>query len=298
MTLGQHRRLGAGQSCRVRVWDIGSHSAQTVYESTSMLLEAPNWTPDDRLIVNGEGALWSLPLAKDVTISAVETPGLPEVNNDHVLSPDGETIYASTNTGVIWAVPTRGGAAFRVTSPSRGKQYLHGVSPDGTHLAYVHLLPSSADQGAPSATIHTIGVDGSAPTQVTADAGPADGCEWTPDGKWIVFNTERFSTTAGHAQLARIRPDGADLEQLTFDDRVNWFPHVAPDGATAVYLSYAPGTTGHPADRKVQLRLVSTDDWSHPDTLQNLHGGQGTINVPSWAPDGRAFAFVDYPTHN
>jgi hypothetical protein len=28
-----------------------------------------------------------------------------------------------------------------------------------------------------------------------------------------------------------MRPDGSDIEQLTRDDRVNWFPHISPDGA-------------------------------------------------------------------
>jgi Tol biopolymer transport system component len=110
-----------------------------------------------------------------------------------------------------------------------------------------------------------------------------------------VFNTEQFSTRPGHAQLARVRPDGTGLEQLSFDERVNWFPHVAPTGDVAVYLSYPPGTLGHPADLPVKLRLVAVDAWQEPTTLVALNGGQGTINVPSWAPDGSAFAFVDYP---
>jgi Tol biopolymer transport system component len=28
--------------------------------------------------------------------------------------------------------------------------------------------------------------------------------------------------------------------------------------------------------------------------LAKLFGGQGTINVPSWSPDGKQFAFVSY----
>jgi hypothetical protein len=31
-----------------------------------------------------------------------------------------------------------------------------------------------------------------------------------------------------------------------------------------------------------------------PRVLLGLLGGQGTINVPCWAPDGRRFAFVRY----
>ena len=28
--------------------------------------------------------------------------------------------------------------------------------------------------------------------------------------------------------------------------------------------------------------------------LAHLYGGQGTMNVPSWSPDGRSMAFVSY----
>jgi Tol biopolymer transport system component len=199
-------------------------------------------------------------------------------------------VYASANDWHLWRVPLTGGRAHRVTTD--GMHFLHGISPDGERLGYVRLNPEGDNRWA-SATIHTIGVDGRDDVAVTTDPGPADGCEWTPDGEWIVFNTEQFSP--GHAQLARIRPDGTGLTQLSFDERVNWFPHVAPTGDVAVYLSYPPGTTGHPADLPVELRLVSVDAWHEPTTLVALHGGQGTINVPSWAPDGSAFAFVDYP---
>ena len=59
-----------------------------------------------------------------------------------------------------------------------------------------------------------------------------------------------------------------------------------------VYLSYPQGTLGHPPDLSVILRL--TEDGNTRDLL-TLPGGQGTINVASWAPDSRRFAFVAYP---
>ena len=59
-------------------------------------------------------------------------------------------------------------------------------------------------------------------------------------------------------------------------------------------MSYPPGTTGHPADKDVLLRLMSpTGDQQR--TLTTFFGGQGTINVNSWAPDSRRLAFVSYP---
>ena len=287
------RRLQTGQRARVRAWDRRTGSAGTIFESRDRLYEAPNWTADRQLLVNGDGKLWLLPVDGSEPPREVPAAGLPDVNNDHVLAPDGATVFASANDWHIWEVPLVGGVARRVTVDDGGMHFLHGVSPDGRRLGYVRLEPQGDNWWA-SATIHTVGIDGRDDFAVTTDRGPADGCEWTPDGNWIVFNTEQFSTAPGHAQLARIRPDGSGLEQLTFDDRVNWFPHVAPTGDVAVYLSYPPGTIGHPADLPVELRLVSVGAWREPTTLVALRGGQGTINVPSWAPDGSAFAFVDY----
>ena len=80
---------------------------------------------------------------------------------------------------------------------------------------------------------------------------------------------------------------------MTDDDFVNWFPHPSPKGGEVLYLAYAPGTTFHPRDRDVSLRMLSEKDGSIR-TLVELLGGQGTINVPCWAPDGDRFAFMRY----
>ncbi len=81
-----------------------------------------------------------------------------------------------------------------------------------------------------------------------------------------------------------MRPDGGGIEQLTFDDRVNWFPHVSPDGRSVVFISYPAGTTGHPPNKDVILRFMRPDGSNQRDLVAFL-GGQGTINVNSWAPD-------------
>lgn len=288
------RRLAPGQRARIRVWDRASGALRTVHESAERLYEAPNWTADGRLLVNGDGLLWLLPVDGSGEPEPIDAPGLPAVNNDHVLAPDGTTVYASANDWHIWSLPIAGGEPTRLTEPDGALHFLHGVSPDGARLAYVRVEPLG-DELWGSVTIRTISSRGGDERAVTTDRGPADGSAWSPDGEWIHFNTEQFSETPGHAQLARVREDGSELEQLTFDERVNWFPHIAPTGDVAVYLSFPPGTEGHPADLPVELRLVRVGAWTDPTTIVALHGGQGTINVPSWAPDGSAFAFVDYP---
>lgn len=41
--------------------------------------------------------------------------------------------------------------------------------------------------------------------------------------------------------------------------------------------------------------LVRDGDWANPSHAVRLFGGQGTINVNSWAPDSRRFGYVAYP---
>ena len=60
-----------------------------------------------------------------------------------------------------------------------------------------------------------------------------------------------------------------------------------------LYLAYEAGTEGHPPDRDVQLRLMDLRTGGIR-VLADIFGGQGTINVPCWAPDGRRFAYMRY----
>ncbi len=47
----------------------------------------------------------------------------------------------------------------------------------------------------------------------------------------------------------------------------------------------------HPPAKRVYLRLMPLDGGA-PTVLAYLYGGQGTMNVPSWSPDGKRMAFV------
>ena len=110
----------------------------------------------------------------------------------------------------------------------------------------------------------------------------------------IVIDTDRPpDSKSGAAQLWRVRPDGTDLQQMTKEASVNWFPHPSPTEDHVLYLAYPEGTTGHPPGKDVALKLLDPESGESRD-LVRLHGGQGTINVPCWHPDGGRFAFVRY----
>lgn len=292
------RTLAPGQRCQVWIHELGPGRNTLVLETEDVLLEAPNWTLDGHaLVLNGAGALWRVPVVEPQLIE-IDLHGAPPLNNDHVLDPDGRHIFLSAyDDWQLYRAPLAGGAALRVTTQPGATElmhFLHGVSPDGEHLAFVAIrLDEWSDKRPPTAEIYTVNADGMDYRQITTSDVPADGPEYSPDGTWLYFNTEAFS---GHAQIARMRPDGSEITRLTFSRTVDWFPHLAPDGRSAVYVAYPPGTVGHPADVDVQLMLVTGDQWQQAQPVVNVFGGQGTINVNSWAPDSQRFAYVAYPS--
>jgi TolB protein len=177
-------------------------------------------------------------------------------------------------------MPAKGGTPRRVTA--RSPSYLHGWSPDGKFLVYTGERGGEFD-------IYKISVGGGEEVRLTDAEGLDDGPEYSPDGRFIYFN----STRTGRMQLWRMRADGTGQEQLTDDEFNNWFPHPSPDGRWLVFLSFGQDVRPeeHPFYKHVYVRLMPAGG-GRPRVLAYVYGGQGTINVPSWSPDGKRFAFV------
>jgi TolB protein len=269
----------------LEVMDVATGKRAIIYTAPDSF-QAPNWTRDGRaLIFNRNGRLYSFALATK-TAAAIDTGFAINNNNDHVLSFDGKTLAISHhskddgNASIVYTVPVNGGTPRRVTQ--KGPSYLHGWSPDGKYLVYTGERDGDFD-------IYKIAVQGGPETKLTNTKGLDDGPEYTPDGKYIYFN----STRSGMMQLWRMRADGSDQEQVTNDEYNNWFPHLSPDGRWIVFLSFLKDVdpSDHPFYKHVYIRLMPVDG-SDARVIAYVYGGQGTINVPSWSPDGKRIAFV------
>ena len=263
--------------------DIASTDRRTV-RVFDRWIEAPNWTADDRLIINGEGLLYAVPVTGG-DAERIDTGFATRCNNDHGLSPDGTLVAISDQSqddgaSVVYTVPIGGGTPTRITAGA--PSYWHGWSPDGSTLAYCAQRDGRFG-------IFTIGSGGGEERRLTTADHLDDGPEYSPDGAFLYFNSDR----TGLMQIYRMRADGSGAEQVTHDETGDWFPHISPDGRWIVYVAYDADVQGHPRDKDVSLKLMNVADGS-TRTIARLFGGQGTLNVPSWSPDSTRLAFVSY----
>ncbi len=270
---------------RLEILDVASGHSQIIYSADSVF-EAPNWTRDGKsLVFNSGGRLYHFDLAARTT-TLIDTGDVVRNNNDHVLSFDGNMLAISSQTGDeghsrVYTVPISGGQPVQITPI--GPSYLHGWSPDGKFLVFTGQRNGIFD-------IYRVPAVGGEEMQLTHTPGLDDGPEYTPDGRYIYFNSVR----SGRMQIWRMQPDGSAQEQLTDDEYNNWFPHVSPDGSQIIFVTYLVGEvepSDHPAAKRVYLRTMPIDG-GVPKVVGYLYGGQGTMNVPSWSPDGRQVAFV------
>lgn len=268
----------------LEIWDMARGEAREILQ-TDRHIEAPNWSPcGSYLLVNGEGGLFRVPLDAPA-LQGIDLDGVGRLNNDHGISPDGRTwVISSHHRGVgseMYLVAAGGGVPRRV-SP-QAPSWWHGWSPDGATLAYV-----AAREGR-GIDVYTMPVQGGPESRLTFGEGHCDGPDYSPDGSLIYYNCDRD----GHAQIWVMGADGRDQRKLFADGGVNWFPHPSPCGRHVIYLAYPPGTLGHPADMPVAICRMDPDGGNRT-RLTHINGGQGTMNVPNWAPDGSAFAYVRY----
>ena len=275
---------------------------ETVLHEFPGIIEAPNWLNDgNTLLYNAEGKIYRYEIDKD-HVEQVDTGFCVQCNNDHVPSPDNQLLAVScmppeltdgTYESHIYVLPMTGGEPKDLTGP--GLSYLHGWSPDGKELAYC-AFRKKPEEETMRIEICTIPSDGGEETCLTDGKGYNDGPEYSPDGKHIWFN----STRSGLMQVWRMNRDGSGLTQMTDSDANNWFGHVSPDGKHVIYLTFAKGElepNEHLPNMYVSLGMMDYDG-QNKKKLLDLFGGQGSINVNSWAPDSRRIAYVKYVLHH
>ncbi|MBS0000385.1 MAG: TolB family protein [Cyclobacteriaceae bacterium] len=276
---------------RLEIMNVFDGKRKVIHQSDTGF-EAPNWMPDgNHLLFNSMGKLYKISVEGGEPV-LLNTGFADRNNNDHGISFDGKKLAISHHRegfpgggSTIYVLPVTGGEPKQVTE--RTPSYWHGWAPNNKEVVYVAQRDTSIYN------IYRKNITGGNEEQLTFNKkAHADGPEYTPDGKYIYYN----SSVTGTMQIWRMKPDGSSQEQVTFDENQDWFPHISPDGKWIVFISFPPEVPAndHPAYKRVELKLMPVSG-GVPRVIAYLYGGQGTINVPSWSPDSQHIAFMSNP---
>jgi Tol biopolymer transport system component len=215
--------------------------------------EVPSWSPDGRRIAF-----------------------------DYSPEPDPSTPGFETR---LWTMRADGSHARPLPLSQTGFDVEPKYSPDGRWIVFARLRPAARDEDWQSATM-LVPADGGRVRQLTPWGLTRFGelpehPTWSPDSRWIVFDTNEATTATDDGSIEAIRPDGRGRHTILpasaeFGGHKPWF---SPDGTRILFVCgfHLPG--GHFND---DLCVMNADG----SNVVNLTNAPSTHeNWPSW---GRA----------
>jgi eukaryotic-like serine/threonine-protein kinase len=283
---GQSIAIDASWAGPRRIWLVDTHGrnpAQITSDTSEAVLHLrPRWSPDSGKIVfqNVERTQFN------VRVVDVASRRLFWITEDVVLnvepswSPNGGFVYFSSYRGGginTWRMPVDAegkprGALGQVTSGA-GQDLEPAPAPDGARMAFTTMsqnadlwrLPVSPDTG------HVTGE----PEKVVASSREDSRGAWSPDGRFIAFNSDR----AGAMNIWIHDLGTKSSRRLTEGSGGDYQPSWSPDGRRLVFFSSREGRPG--------LYLVEVDSGE----MTSLSSGDAIDVNPFFSPDGRHIAF-------
>jgi Tol biopolymer transport system component len=288
------------------VYNVETKTTQTLFTIDGEW-HAPNWTPDGKYIVSDmSGDLYRIAVhgADAGKPEKISTGVKIQATNDHALSWDGKQIAVTGIAGPM----AKGATAADIHNPlfimnldgSNAQQihmgWLHGWAPSGKSVVYVQYHGDNFD-------IYRVNTDGSGELLMTSNKAQDDGPEYSADGKWVYFCSNRSGKWDGWRMPADgAGPDDKLAEKITNGDTQDWFPHISADGKWLYTISYP---IDHPEHQYIgggmKIRLLALENGvaakgAELTTVRTFFGGQGSANTGGWAADSKQFVWTEYET--
>ncbi|UCC24154.1 MAG: serine/threonine-protein kinase [Gemmatimonadales bacterium] len=192
------------------------------------------------------------------------------------LSPSGDRLATTAVLDdqidvVVKQLPTGASIRLSLSDATDGRP---SWTPDGRFVTFL------SDREGQQSQVYRRRADGSGSTElVHSDPRGIEEANWSPDGEWLVYRTDRFSSGGG--DVMGIRP-GVDsvavpLVATQFEEI---HPSVSPDGR---WLAYASAESGG-----FEVFVVPFPNTDEQRIAVSSRGGM----APRWSPDGRSLYYL------
>jgi Tol biopolymer transport system component len=256
-----------------------------------------DFSPDGKSVVYSmAGSLWLQAIGGDTADELTHGPGY-DYQPD--FSPDGRFIvFARHHADAIelWRLDLAGRKTQQLTQ-TRAVQVQPRYSPDGQRIAFV----STAGTGHFNLFVAELAQSGlGTPRAVVAPRESlitryyysshdhAINPSWTPDGKGLVFVSNR-EVAYGTGRICSVALEAGGTPACFTDEETSWRanPEVAPDGRRVLYSSYQ-GRQWH------QLWVTTLKG----EAALPLTFGEFDVTQARWSPDGRRVAYISNEAGN
>jgi len=222
--------------------------------------------------------------------------------------PDGRIVFSSNRDGknALWAISPDGGEAVKLVedekAPSNGS-----FSTDFTRIAFTEPTERAdkkewdekvkkkddgyhAEKKLTYTQIHVYDIAGGKKKQITSGNFDNSGPTWSPDGRWIVFTSNRTGTQMGdpdrsdNTDIFIVAADSGESRRLTTSSGPDRGPVWSPDGK---WIAYSTAMENHGANQN-DLAVIAVDGGAPKNLTSDF---DFTISGIDWSPDGRTLYF-------
>ena len=204
-------------------------------------------------------------------------------------SPDGKRIaFTSERDGnrEIYVMEADGGNPQNLTK-NPNNDASPSWSPDGKRIAFVSDRDKKVKNFVPTFEIYVMDADGGNPQNLTNNGSHDQNPSWSPDGKRIVFSSERDGHFIGEAGITSeiyvMEADGGNQQRLTENRKNDWDPAWSPDGERIAFASDRKGDL-----ENFEIYVMEADGGNQ----QKLTNNRDYDWDPSWSPDSKRIAFM------